>query len=950
MGFPCHRLRAARFIARPALRGVISALLILGAADFAAAEADPSAGATPGAAAPPLVLNRTTFAPLEGAWWKLADMEDVIEFFVSDVYAAGPRPDQDRDAWVAAMREYRELRRRGELEPGKGRYREVIALDFTGDNRAWTRLADSASRAYALASGDQVTVDVEARWIRGNNNLCVAFDYVNEADGAWAWWSGVLVTLTIPQDGAWHKLSAVVEVPAADLTGRFVRPIVGMDAAHDTTPGIVEIREIDFRLDDPDRMRAIRGQIIDPPVQPIDQTTYTHPARDWLKGGFTCHFTFMYDLSFYNPEAGEYELDSFLADGEREFGGYDILLLWHAYPRIGLDPRNQLDFYRDMPGGMAGLRELVDRLHERGVRVFINYNPWDVSTQREGKSDEEMLAELVAELDVDGIFLDTMTGDSPELRRRVEAVRPGIVLAPESSPTIDNLSICSASWAQWLDDDENPPGLEVRKWLQPRHMRWQTRRTSLSHREEIRRAFFNGSGMLVWENIFGAWNRWSARDRQLWRRAAAILHHFQDNFASDEWDPFYPATEVARDAHQISINRWPGRDATVFTLYRKDDPDLDLMRSGLTLPAGLEELPLFSVADEPEMEYFDLWNGRPARIERGGERVTVYGALDKLTGLGCIAAVRREAVDAAFRALLEKQLNEADRLSVAEDARGGIKSVVLPRPVEPIRPVDASQPPEGMVAVPGGEVHLRITHQRRECGCYPDPDIPASRYKRFTIGTPHNGQIEHDYTEKVAPFWIDEAAVTNAQFKEFLDQTGYRPRHPENFLKHWPNGEMPPELADHPVVYVDLNDARAYAQWAGKRLPTEAEWHLAAQGTDGRKWPWGNEFDEQNPDPTLVNTTGATLPARSLPAGRSPYGCYQMSGNVYEWTESERDDGHTRFCIIRGGSYYKATGSDWYMDGGPRPCDHHAKFIMMWPGLDRCATIGFRCVTEMRRR
>lgn len=77
-----------------------------------------------------------------------------------------------------------------------------------------------------------------------------------------------------------------------------------------------------------------------------------------------------------------------------------------------------------------------------------------------------------------------------------------------------------------------------------------------------------------------------------------------------------------------------------------------------------------------------------------------------------------------------------------------------------------------------------------------------------------------------------------------------------------------------------------------------------------------------------------------------------MSGNVYEGTESERSDGHTRFAILRGGSYFDPhanpdTSSIWYNDGGPRPCDHHAKFLLMYPGLDRCSTIGFRCVKDV---
>ncbi|MBM3333165.1 SUMF1/EgtB/PvdO family nonheme iron enzyme [Candidatus Sumerlaeota bacterium] len=92
---------------------------------------------------------------------------------------------------------------------------------------------------------------------------------------------------------------------------------------------------------------------------------------------------------------------------------------------------------------------------------------------------------------------------------------------------------------------------------------------------------------------------------------------------------------------------------------------------------------------------------------------------------------------------------------------------------------------------------------------------------------------------------------------------------------------------------------------------------------------------------------GVTTPVRAFPDGRSPFGCYDMCGNTWEWTESERHDGRTRFCILRGGSFYEAKGSHWYMDGGPRPRDFAVKFLLMWPGLDRCATIGFRCVADL---
>ena len=239
---------------------------------------------------------------------------------------------------------------------------------------------------------------------------------------------------------------------------------------------------------------------------------------------------------------------------------------------------------------------------------------------------------------------------------------------------------------------------------------------------------------------------------------------------------------------------------------------------------------------------------------------------------------------------------------------------------------------------------MDLAHPRRECGCYPDPGTPPERWREFLWGAPFDGTLEHHVGPVELPaFLIDRHEVTNAEFQRFLKATGYRPACATNFLKHWLGGEMPARLAGHPVAYVDLGDARAYARWAGKRLPTELEWHRAAQGDDGRAWPWGNEFD-----PTRCNGLGeGTTPVGSFPTGRSPFGCDDMAGNVWEWTASERSDGHTRFCIIRGGSWFRAEGSVWYVPGGPQPNTSHAKLILMYPGLDRCSTIGFRCVKDV---
>ena len=116
----------------------------------------------------------------------------------------------------------------------------------------------------------------------------------------------------------------------------------------------------------------------------------------------------MYDQRFYDRNNNCYTIDKILVEGQKRFGGYDIVVLWHAYPRIGLDPRNQFDFYRDMPGGLNALKEVANKLHEKGVKVYINYNPSDTGTRRKIIGDIDALAMDIKAIGVDGSFLDTM--------------------------------------------------------------------------------------------------------------------------------------------------------------------------------------------------------------------------------------------------------------------------------------------------------------------------------------------------------------------------------------------------------------------------------------------------------------------------------------------------------------------------------------------------------------
>lgn len=223
--------------------------------------------------------------------------------------------------------------------------------------------------------------------------------------------------------------------------------------------------------------------------------------------------------------------------------------------------------------------------------------------------------------------------------------------------------------------------------------------------------------------------------------------------------------------------------------------------------------------------------------------------------------------------------------------------------------------------------------------------VPAGK---FMMGTDTRMSDEGpQHTVYLPTYWIDKYEVTNLQFQQFIDAAGKRA--PDHFT----NRTFPAGKADHPVTFVSWHDANAYCSWAGKRLPTDKEWEKAARGTDGRMFPWGDEFDINQVNTPVrwerLKEKGDTTPAGAFPGGASPYGALDMSGNVWEWTSSwyTAYPGNKKTSENYGEIYKTLKGGSWwdcsfYKCGISAPVFNRAFFNTKVKN----ASFGFRCAKD----
>jgi formylglycine-generating enzyme required for sulfatase activity len=647
----------------------------------------------------------------------------------------------------------------------------------------------------------------------------------------------------------------------------------------------------------------------------FDDTLYSTPSLAWTQRTFVQPQMMCEERYFYDPVTRRYTVDRYLDDLEKRYGGIDSVLIWPVYPNVGIDNRNQHDMLRAMPGGLAGVKRMVADFHRRGVRVLFPMMPWEAGTRAEGVSMAEAVARDFKEAGIDGVNGDTMGGIPKEFLDACRAQNHLLAFEPECAMSdIAMVQWDVLSWGYW--DKPVSPLVDRYKWLEPRHRthlcdRWQKNRIF-----DIQAAFVNGDGYESWENIWGCWNGLTPRAGEALRRVSTLQRAFSNYLVSPDWEPHYPTLQP-----NVYASAFPTKDGTLYLLINRSDKDLAGAQLEMSMPSGAT--------------FYDLWHGVKIGSIAGPRDVGIFDFDIEAHGFGAILMLPPgEAPSPKIKALLAKMktLTQKPLASFSDDWTMLLQQIV------PIAPTaKAATAPEGMVEIPAAKYHFKVKGVEIEG----NDDYGVD----FQYPWEQRPWKAHEYDIDIPAFYIDKFPVTNEQFRVFLDATKYHPADDYNFLKDWRNGTFPAGWARKPVTWVSLEDARAYAAWAGKRLPHEWEWQYAAQGTDGRLYPWGAQ-----PDPAAVPAPvkGHDLPGPddvdAHPNGASPFGVMDLVGNVWQWTDEYQDD-HTRAAVVRGDSYYQPQGSGWYFPRNPT-LDVHGKYLLMCPGKDRAGTLGFRCVKD----
>ena len=737
----------------------------------------------------------------------------------------------------------------------------------------------------------------------------------------------------------------------------------------------------------------------------FNDSLYKRKDLAWVKNTYLMHLMMAWDKYFYDAPTKQYALPDFIKRGNALYGGDDIITIWPSWPTLGLDQRNQFDLYKDLPGGLTGIKKLSNDLIAEGKHLFVSYNPWDVDTRKQNHYTG--LSWLIKNTDADGVVLDTQGSSSDTLQNAADTVRKGVIMYSEGMAVPKDMQGIIAGRVH--NALYYPPMLNLNKFIQPGFAIY---RVAELYKEPIQRefatSFFNGYGTEI-NTMAAGQPEWVEKQYAFLGKTTHLLRQLSDNFNSSNAIPL-----IATTADSIWVNQWNTNLKTVYTIYS-------------VIPQGYKN-DLFEVNLKYNWHFVDVYHHKLLKpnykkgkyfIEAETESFhQKYLGTNNEGAVDCIIQVPKLIEVNLIDNKIEIQLTKAanGQLGVNNDTSlielniwttevgWGKPNIVLPFKNQIIdintiakrfegkiiiqviqRLKDAwgyssnsiSLLDEQIVYLMPGQARLQETFEfssinkenivNTKAALSNQQNMVKIEAGKFIFKRTHGDDFISyppvlDSTPiSIKSFWIDKYLVTNEDFYHFIQESKYQPTDTVNYLKHWVAGT--PLASDYkkPVVYISYEDAKAYAQWNHKSLPSEIQWQYAAQTSALHEWPWKQEkpvtreVEEITGTLSTINIKGIDTSFCNLgnglldtlgayPKGVNANGLFDLVGSVWQLTSSEYSSGSYQYIIMKGGSYFKPAGSWWYVQGGPRELTYAQYLLRLSQGFERNGTVGFRCI------
>jgi len=359
----------------------------------------------------------------------------------------------------------------------------------------------------------------------------------------------------------------------------------------------------------------------------FDFSFYKRPGLAKYKKDFLAYHSFIFNHRLYDPTTNTYLVENFLNNAKKENGGFDQFYFWHAYPRVGVDSRDQFALYEDLPGGLAGVKDFVDKAHKLNTHVYLAYNPWDVIGKRTDMYQAQ--AVVLGKVNADGLLLDTERKSNTKFRKAVDVYNPDALFVTEGRPDLDGLEVTTTSW-------DHPrtslpmPRIDLLRFIIPEHRAFQIQRWDRDRIPLIKKAFFNATGLVVWDDVFGEVNLQSADEKILIHRYNTIMHDFSDAIISAD---VVPLIHTFKD--ELFVNGFLGSDVKVFTLYQGNHAAVSHFFDNRIIGK------LFNINLPDNWHLTDVWNKRPVEIQEVQGIKSIFLPQEMPEDLGCLVATPR---------------------------------------------------------------------------------------------------------------------------------------------------------------------------------------------------------------------------------------------------------------------------------------------------------------------